>query len=175
MFFPPKWVNGHFEVQNMSCKQSAGMKIPFQFTNTSTHSMLLTLNRFPNIQWNGASARKLDFDHFLCFFGYFRIRFKLRQFADQEFFCLFLPAASEGWGKVIFSVCLSFHSSKGGTPYSWGGVTPFPCMDGGYPLPWQGVPPPTADQHSVYLLRGGWCASCVHRERLSYHIFEKKC
>ena len=75
-----------------------------------------------------------------------------------------LPTASEGWGEVIFSVCLSVHIyGGGGTPsgWRWGG-TPFPGPCGGYhiqltggvprprsrwgyPLPrgypWHGVPP----------------------------------
>ena len=38
----------------------------------------------------------------------------------------FLPSASEGWGKVLFSVCLSVHTSTGGVPQ--------PGLDrGGYP------------------------------------------
>ena len=41
----------------------------------------------------------------------------------------FLPPASEGWGKVLFSVCLSVHTSMG-----WG--YPVPGLDGGgYPIP----------------------------------------
>ena len=60
---------------------------------------------------------------------------------------LFLPPASEGWGKVIFSLCVSVYTSMRGTPFPGqdeGEGTPFPCQDGGgAPLPrsgW-GVPP----------------------------------
>ena len=61
-----------------------------------------------------------------------------------------LPPASQGWGKVLFSVCLSVHIS-GGVPQSGLGGVPHP-KSGGYPIPgldgvppsqtWDGVPPP---------------------------------
>ena len=42
---------------------------------------------------------------------------------------VYLPPASEGWGKVLFSVCLSVHiSGGGGTPSQVG-------VEGGYPGP----------------------------------------
>ena len=57
--------------------------------------------------------------------------------------CGFLPPASEGWGKVIFSVCP--HLRGGGVPHprsGWG----VPCprsVAGGYPSQvWVGVPIP---------------------------------
>ena len=78
-----------------------------------------------------------------------------------------LPPASEEWGKVLFSVCLSVHTSTGGggVPQSgldgWGGGgvvrsgwldggqvligggTPAQVWMGGYLPPWlDGVPPP---------------------------------
>ena len=67
---------------------------------------------------------------------------------------IFLPPASEGWGKVLFSVCLSVHISGGGTPvrsrggtpsqvWSGGRGDPIPGLVGGYP----GVHPMT---------RSGW-------------------
>ena len=48
-----------------------------------------------------------------------------------------LPPASEGWGKVLFSVCLSVHTSRGGTLVrsGWRGAgVPWPGLDdgGGY-------------------------------------------
>ena len=70
---------------------------------------------------------------------------------------LILPPASEGWGKVIFSVFVSVHTSmgRGGTPSTdgggyplprsrWGGGLPQPVLDrGGTPSQVQvGVPPP---------------------------------
>ena len=36
---------------------------------------------------------------------------------------LLLPT-SEGWGKVLFSVCLSVHTLMGGTPSDWLGIPP---------------------------------------------------
>ena len=76
----------------------------------------------------------------------------------------FLPPASEGWGKVLFSVCLSVHmwgrgypsqvwrggevphprSGRGGTPsLVWMGVLPHDQVWMGYPpgQTWDGVPP----------------------------------
>ena len=51
-----------------------------------------------------------------------------------------LPPASEGWGKVLFSVCLSVHTSTGGgglpQPGLDGGGVPRPGLDGGG----QGIP-----------------------------------
>ena len=58
-----------------------------------------------------------------------------------EFF-LFLPPASEGWGKVLFSVCLSVHTSWGGYPISGlgrgGGVSHPRSGQGGVPHPRSG-------------------------------------
>ena len=96
-----------------------------------------------------------------------------------------LPAASEGWGKVIFSVWLSVHTrggGGGGVPQSQvlsqvSGPRSFP---GGYPCPGQGVPPVLSGVHppartevspppppartevtrSRDRLRCGRCASC---------------
>ena len=51
----------------------------------------------------------------------------------------FLPPASEGWGKVIFSVCVSVHidGERGG------GRVPHPLMEGTpFPGPGRGVPLP---------------------------------
>ena len=128
----------------------------------------------------------------------------------------YLPPASEWWGKVIFSVCVSVHTSTGGVLHPLMGGTPFPGPGGGYPFPgagrgypfpglnggvpppgkgvppaWEGGYPPTwewvppsgkgyplgwgyppvqvrsQEQHSVYLLRGRQCASCVHAGGLS--------
>ena len=45
-----------------------------------------------------------------------------------------LPSASEGWVKVMFSVCLSVHTSRGGYPgqvWMVGGGVPWPGLDGG--------------------------------------------
>ena len=44
-------------------------------------------------------------------------------------FIYLLPPVSEGWGKVIFSVCVSFHTSGGGAlgyhhPADGGGAVP---------------------------------------------------
>ena len=53
-----------------------------------------------------------------------------------------LPPASEGWGKVLFSVCLSVHTSTGGGVPQSGmdgrGEVPQPGLDGGG-LPQSGV------------------------------------
>ena len=90
---------------------------------------------------------------------------------------------------VFTGVCLSTADVVGGGthPADQGG-TPFPGLDGEYPIqliggtlprsgwgvplsqaggsPPAGVLPPP-DQHSMYLLRGGQCASCVHTGGLS--------
>ena len=48
---------------------------------------------------------------------------------------LFLPPASEGWGKVLFSVC-QFNTSTGGYPiWLMGGGYPIPGLDRGHPIP----------------------------------------
>ena len=60
----------------------------------------------------------------------------------------FLPPASKGWGKVIFSVCVSVHTSMGGggTYLGW---------REGY-LPWMGEGVPTLDgEDGVPTLDGG--------------------
>ena len=60
-----------------------------------------------------------------------------------------LPPASEGWGKVLFSVCTPARSGwlGGGTParFGWLGGVPQPGLDdwggGGYPgQVWMGYP-----------------------------------
>ena len=63
---------------------------------------------------------------------------------------------------------------QGGTTSRWGGgyylprgSTTFP--GGGYPLFRQGGYP-LLEHHSVYLLRGGRYASCVHAGRLSFYV-----
>ena len=110
---------------------------------------------------------------------------------------IFLPPASAGWrgsNQVIFSVCVSVHTSTGGgggTPFpgpgvwGWGGGTPCPrpCQipgwggggragSGGTPhlgqITGQGYP--LLGQHSVYLLHGGRYASSVHAEGLSCYF-----
>ena len=58
---------------------------------------------------------------------YLRINVLLKQSK-----CPFLPPASEGWGKVLFSVCLSVNTSMGGG----GAEVPQPGLDDG-----RGVPP----------------------------------
>ena len=85
----------------------------------------------------------------LCFSRYY--------FAWISICSLFLPPASEGWGKVLFSVCLSVHISGGGThprsgrggevpnPRSrWGEGVPHPRSrwGRGYPIPGQDRVPP---------------------------------
>ena len=66
----------------------------------------------------------------------------------------FLPPASEGWEKVIFSLCVSVHTSMGG-----GGV-PQPGLDGGgYPSQvWMvgGVPQQGLDGGGGTSARSGW-------------------
>ena len=117
----------------------------------------------------------------------FRLQEKKAQVRLQIF-----TARIRRMGKVIFSQA-SVHShldGEGGgrVPHPLMGGTPFPGPGGyplprsrwgvGYPLPssrqggyptWEGVPPAggTPHQHSVYLLRGGRCASCVHAGGLS--------
>ena len=44
-----------------------------------------------------------------------------------EVLLCYLPPASEGWGKVIFSLCVSVH--RGGEGY------PSQVLTGGYPIP----------------------------------------
>ena len=64
-----------------------------------------------------------------------------------------LPPASEGWGKVLFSVCLSVHTSTGGTPSQvwvgvlhprsgWRGTQSQVWMER-FPIPGLGVPHPS--------------------------------
>ena len=60
-----------------------------------------------------------------------------------------------------------------GTPPTRQGYSPTQVQVGGYPgypPPGRGTPPP--DQHSVYLLRGGRYASCVHAGGL--FLFQRK-
>ena len=113
-----------------------------------------------------------------------------RFFGEIHFFTARIRRMGRG---NIFSLSVSSHLGGypiqlmgGGTPFpgldSWQGGTPFPGLDGGVPHPadrgeplpssgWgvpprQGVPLPP-DQHSMYLLRGGRYASCVHSGGLS--------
>ena len=56
---------------------------------------------------------------------------------------LYLPPASEGWGKVIFSLWVSVHTSKGGLPHQvlTGGGEPHQVLTREYPnLPDRGYP-----------------------------------
>ena len=82
------------------------------------------------------------------------------------------------------------HPTDGGYPLPRSGLGVLHPADRGYPFPgggyptWEGVPlaggPPTSrgypppDQHSVYLLRGRRCASCVHAGGLSCLPFRWK-
>ena len=71
--------------------------------------------------------------------------------------CRLLPPASEGWGKVLFSVCLSVHISGGGVPQSGLGRrvpqsglggTPSQVWVGGTPSQvWGGTPSPGGVPH----------------------------
>ena len=64
-----------------------------------------------------------------------------------------LPPASEGWRKVMFSLCPPL---QGGTPFPGAGGTPFPGPGRGYPLPrWGGYP----------LLRSRWGRGVPHLRR----------
>ena len=79
-----------------------------------------------------------------------------------------LPPASEGWGKVIFTVCLSVHTRGEGTPICWlGGGTPsgptggtpsFPTGTSWQGVPWalDGVPPPHGDWMGYPSFETGW-------------------
>ena len=152
-------------------------------------------------------------------------RFKPRVASYQPL----LRPASDGWGKVQFSVCQFTPRGRGYSIQGLGGGYPIPGPGGGYPIPgpggdtpslvqvgvphrrsrwgypipglgggypipgpgggtpscwcggylpsrtgWgtpcpglDGVLPPSGDQHNEHLLRGGWCASCVHAGGLS--------
>ena len=72
----------------------------------------------------------------------FSVERKLQTVPQLRVFVVLLPPASEGWGKVIISVCLSVHT--------WGG-TPVPgsfpglwsqILSGGYTQPGLEYPPP---------------------------------
>ena len=67
-----------------------------------------------------------------------------------------LPTASEGWGKVMFSVCS--HLMGGGYPPRGEEVPPPPS---------QGRYPPRIGQGMEYLIRCSRYASCVHAGGLS--------
>ena len=56
---------------------------------------------------------------------------------------MFLPYASEGWGKVIFSLCITPHLDGGGEGR---GGTPHQLLTGGYthPVPTRGYPHPVS-------------------------------
>ena len=71
-----------------------------------------------------------------CFAPVFRVKLEtvLRTIKGRDTNWL-LPPASEGWGKVPFSVCLSVHTSRSGR----GG-------GGGFPGPGRGVPHPRSRQ-----------------------------
>ena len=101
-------------------------------------------------------------------------------------FIILLPPASEGWGKVIFSVCS--HLGRGAVPISHNALQHYtechgapggvPCqvqpggvgtLAGGVPW-WGGYPGwggTQLGQHREYLLHGGRYASCVHAGGLS--------
>ena len=71
-----------------------------------------------------------------------------------------LPPASEEWGKVLFSVCLSVHiSTPGGVGYP---KVPHPADRGGYPIPgldgsgYPGVRAPARTGWSTPYLDLGW-------------------
>ena len=63
---------------------------------------------------------------------------------------IFLPPTSEGWGKVLFSACVSVHTWEGGVPLSVNGGTPS-GPDGGYPHPSQWGVPPGLDEGTLLL------------------------
>ena len=66
---------------------------------------------------------------------------------------LSLPPASKGWGKVIFSVCVSSHlDGEGGNPSTDGGI-PFPGQSGRYPFPSWGGGTPFPGPGGVPILR----------------------
>ena len=88
-----------------------------------------------------------------------------------------LPPASEGMGKVVFSVC---SHPGGGTPARSGWGVPQPGQDGGTPsrdkvstiqswgTPIQGWgTPPSIGQQMEYLICSEQYASCVHARGLS--------
>ena len=55
--------------------------------------------------------------------------------ADKRLFTVyFLPPASEGWGKVIFSVCPHLQGGEGTPSQVWVRGIPHP-RSGGYPVP----------------------------------------
>ena len=73
----------------------------------------------------------------------------------------FLQPASEGCREVIFSLCVSVHSSRGVPhPADWGGGTPFPGLDRGVPHPADegggGNPFPGLDRGVPLLRQGGY-------------------
>ena len=103
---------------------------------------------------------------------------------EGNIFSLCVSSHLDGGGGTPIQLTREIPPSKvqaGGIPIQLtGGVTPFPGPGGGGTTSsWQGVYPSQAgiphpssipslpEQHSVYLLRGGWCASCVHSGGLS--------
>ena len=103
------------------------------------------------------------------------------QFITKKLFFLdesptFLPRASEEWGKVIFSVCLSVHTRRGVPPSGPDGRNvppsfpmrgyPNPVLMGGTPIlpkqvtphwDWMGAPPPSSSGLDVPPpVRTGW-------------------
>ena len=97
--------------------------------------------------------------------------------------CHLLPPVYVVRREVMFSLCPPFvgwgrgipsswqgdplpRSRQGVPPSSWWAGTPIPLM-GGTPFPGPGGGYPQKEQHSMYLLRGGRYASCVHVAGLS--------
>ena len=83
----------------------------------------------------------------------------------QALTVILLPPASEGWGKVIFSLCMSVHTSMGvGTPSQvWVGEYPVPGLGGGPPVPGVGGTPSQVwvEGYLIPGLDGGYPSSQV--------------
>ena len=77
---------------------------------------------------------------------------------------------SKEMGKVLLSqVSVSSHFGRGGYPILPDRGRGYPILPGGYPHPRSGQGwCPQSEQHSMYLLRGGRYASCIHAGGLSY-------
>ena len=74
---------------------------------------------------------------------------------NWEYYVQWLPPASEKWGKVIFSVCVSVHTGRG-VPHPLMGGAPPSGPDGGTPiLPHGGVPHPSSWGYPIPGLDGG--------------------
>ena len=63
----------------------------------------------------------------------------------------YLPSASEGWGKVTFSVCSHLWGGVG-----WGGTLARSGVWGEYPMPVVGVPQPGLDGGGYPIPGLGW-------------------